>query len=177
MSRRHEPSKRQQSIFGKMIVKKTRTKMRTAQRSPVRQAINASRNSHPSSSDVSVLAGDHTATPNNLDAYVESCRRAENPQQKGIPSDLLAELASLPGHIPMSNSIYLDGHGHWCFDWDDESLDRCVYTTLVSEDRLLVVVDLDNGSFLRLPCNLNEDKPLKHLMIGLNVALEHGTAN
>ena len=70
------------------------------------------------------------------------------------------------------SSVYKDSQEHWCFDWDDDALECCVYTKyLAAENRLLVIVDTNNGSFLRLPCNLIACEPLKHLRLALKIAV------
>lgn len=37
-----------------------------------------------------------------------------------------------------------------------------MYTCHASEDKLLVIADLDEGSYLRMPCKLSGEDPLRH---------------
>lgn len=102
-----------------------------------------------------------------LNALLSKCRAVASEAglgEESIPVDLCGELLYLLAFpIP---SIYLDGDGKWCFDWDDREDDKGVYCRVENEGKLLVVVD-DGGAHLRLPCELSSSDPLRHLRYGL----------
>ena len=165
--RRFEPGKRKKSIHGKSIIVSNRRTPKAVRgvalgQKAIKQSIASGRNQATS---------DDSASPSAEAQFRSSLNELELDAKDGkaIPEIIKNFICS---DSLQPSSVYKDGQEHWCFDWDDDALECCVYTKyLAAENRLLVIVDTNDGSFLRLPCNLSGCEPLKHLRLALKIAV------
>lgn len=99
--------------------------------------------------------------------FREALEEAES-EPKMASERLQAIVSKLAADFPLPDSVYINGDGKWCVDWEPNGSDMGVFTCLSTADRLLVVVDVGNDRFLRLPCDIGTADCLENLRYGLS---------